>query len=300
MKKLKRPTKGQILFVVFACILLLYGLPFVDKDITKGYSKRVAYQDTYLSQFVYKYSKIVLFILIVVGISEYFLGKYLHHRASKITNKRSAKRMIFLSKTAGWHLSIASVFFAGSIVLHYGLMLFSQNLALREYARCDFVFGIAILFVYLMALFELIEYRKNWKYFTVNYLMASPYWQEYDKLYKKKKYQEAEKVITEICQLDPTSINAWAVRAQFSDMELGKPEEAMTCLQNATRNLKENINVNDKEKATYEYCVGIIKLHRGNTAEGLSHLQKSLELEYDDGKAEFIKKLEKELGPEVY
>ena len=283
-----------IIMIVYAVILLAFGPPFADRKLTQGLSRRVAYQDTSFSQVVYKTGGVALFAVVAALILDLFcLGRYFRYLLREANTTQRAKRAIVLSKMLGLGLTVAWTLYGAVVISHLYLAHFSQDAALKEFARSRFVGSSAAVLVVIPFFVELVKWRRSWRKFTVDSVLAAYYCQECEKLQKANQYEAAEQMLAKACEQHPRNISLWASRAYLLEAFLDSPEEASVCLQNATGNLRENINVGDVEKAAYERFVGVIKARSGLIEEAIHHIDKSLKLHHDNSLAELLKELQK-------
>lgn len=289
---LSRKTAGII--VAYIVILLTFGLPFADRNLTQGLGRRTAYQDTLFSQVVYAGEGVAVCALVAALVLDWFcLGSYFRYLLGQANTTKRAKRVILLSKTYGLGLTIAWILYGAVVMSNLYLAHFSHDPALREFARSRFVGSSAALLVFIRVFFDIVGWRRSWKKCTTRSVMAGYYWQECQKLAKAEQYEAAEQMLAKACGLHPSSISLWALRAYLAEVLLDRPHEAAVCLENAARNIEEERGASDEEKAVYEHYLGLIKAHRGLIEEATQHIEESLKLHYHKPLADFLKKLQK-------
>jgi hypothetical protein len=294
MKKrnwLSKKTAGII--VAYAVILLVFGLPFEDKDLTGELSRKVAYQDTSFSQFVDTSEGIIFWVLVGAFICDFFcLARYIGYLLRRANTIERARRVILLGWIHGLSVPTACIFYACVVTSNFYLAHFSQDVALREFARNTFVLcSAAFLMTVWCSLGVLEHHRSCQKQWPARRIVANYYWRECQKLRKEEQHEAAEQMLAKACEHYPGNISVWALRAYVAEAELDRPQEAAVYLANAARNLSETSDTNDGEKAQYEYFLGYLKLYRRQIEEGIRHIERSLELHHDKSLVELLKKL---------
>jgi hypothetical protein len=293
MKKRKWCNRITIGVLVYVFVIIIFGMPFADRKLVSGHSREVIYGEEAFSRFVYRLDNTATLTLIVCGILATALFQYVSCLWKKTNIEKWARRMIMMTRVLVCDMVAIMILCATIIVINILITQLSENDICREFARSRCVSYTGILLIFAYPFSHLIMFWKKSKGLKINDIIAMHYENEYKKLHNEEKYEEAEYVLGKICELDPKNLKAWVFRSSLCEMKLGKPEESMEYLQNAIKNIKENLDISNKEKATFEHFVGLILIQKHQPEEGMSHIKRALELDYDKSRHETMKKLEK-------
>ena len=102
-------------------------------------------------------------------------------------------------------------------------------------------------------------------------------------------------MIAKACEIDPSGIKPWTVRASFTCLLLSSVADAEMYLNKATENLRKHPNPSNADRACYEFCKANILLGSGDVQTAILHFERSLELDYDQERAELLEKLRKKI-----
>lgn len=188
-----------VIIIVYAVILLAFGLPFADRKVTGGLHIKEVYKETVLSQIVYTWEGIAVWVLLAGAVEWFCLGKYFDRLLAEPNTPNRARRVILLSRILGLAWIMAAVLYTVFTISHLYLAHFSQNAALREFARSKFVRGSAVVLVFIPAFVGWYKWRRSWRKFTADSVLAGYYYRECEKLQKANQHEAAELMLAKAC-----------------------------------------------------------------------------------------------------
>jgi len=293
MNRRKWQNRTLLLIVIYVFIICLFGFPYVDKDIVSGFSYNKVAQENALTRTFYTFRKVLnptgLFAIIMAAILLFYQDYFI----KRINSKNKAEHAILLTRFSLVADVVTSLSFCILATISFATMQVAKNEVLQEYSRADFMWYTGITFISLYFFINQIKRRNYFSKKSPSAILADNYLREYQKFIKKDNIEKAKVVIAQVCEVDPSGVTPWAVRAVFVDTFLSSPTDAEMYFNKATDNLKKHPNLDDEDKACYEFCLANILLGKDKIEQAESHIRRSLELHYDSDRADFLKKLQK-------
>ena len=205
------------------------------------------------------------------------------HLVKTLNTTKRAKQAIRISKVLFWAEINISI-----------LYLFLAILSFLSMQYISFAFQCSIFFLSLRLLLDALKWRSYFLKYQLNQVVSDFHLFEYERHVRDNRLDEAGQAIAKACEVDPSNVSAWALRAIYAESYLNNKREADIYIEKASENLKNSSHTSNKERADYEGLLGLLLYGRGSRKLAIQHMEYSIELHYNQERADYLEQLKQQ------
>lgn len=227
------------------------------------------------------------FVSILTGVlltSYLLLTFYLEHKLTKLQTLDSAKRLKYVAYTSFYLLLVLWA------LLVTRLIIATRNIATNDQSPAtsliDFDYIILVVMMFLSTWLIKDEVKRyNWfRKKTLSAVLVSSLFDKHLELLKAHNFEQSKDCLIKACEVEPNSVMLWSSLGHFYEVFLNNKDESDQCMNKAKSILESSKEPDQKDIACYENYFGYILCNRGQTEEGLKHIEKSIELDPNPGR----------------
>jgi hypothetical protein len=226
--------------------------------------------------------KLLNLLFVAIFIITFYLIDYCCKKINKLSSPNDINKLKRLSEGSLCLIIIVIIWFSYDSIHKFKSFYWLPNLAIM-----------------------IVSLHSIWIAAKIRYLLRTPY-DLIGKFYIRQYISEVEKdiskaeaAVVKACAFNPQNPYVWILRASFTDEHKGDIANAYKFLKQAETLIEHTSMPNKELLAQYEFCHGSLLISQEHWLESLIHLRKSQELVFTSEKADFIKKIESQIGEET-
>ncbi len=291
----KSKSKTVLLSILYGCIIpiFIFCLVYATQRLATGPVETEITRESGLPGMLYglRPAVVCFSVLMIVAFTLVFYKDYV---VRYVDSEIKAKRAIWLANVSFGIVVLTSIVYTALAALSLIGIGAAQTDALRGSLRIDFVWQTGIALLGIICLSDEIKSRRYFRRKSIPAILADYHFRRHKEAMSDNNIDEAHKALVRACEAAPAEVVPWATRAAFTAEFLSSPEDAEKYLERAAENLRKHPEISDEDKAWYEFYVGRIMLSKGELEEGTAHIERSVKLHHHSGRANFLRKLQRE------
>jgi tetratricopeptide (TPR) repeat protein len=291
---------GKYVTVVVVCIgaILVFRLLVINENVISGLSTEILAEEGGISRFIHSWERILGFAGFLVITIATGLWIYFNRITGNMLTSAHVYRANRLSAVIFWGEVVVVAIYSISIILNLINIDLANSSVVRDFSKRSIILEIVICLMGIPYLYNAVIWRRYFLKFGVRKLVVYYHLDKYESYIESKDFENAGLSIERACESDPEGVSSWALRALFEEVYRNSKDSASIYLSKASKNFVSNPNIDDKEKADYEYILGAIQLSRDQFEEAIDHIKKSVEIHYNRDRADYIEQLQNKFGSE--
>jgi len=285
--------------IVYGLVLLVFGLPIVNENITKGanYANIAKASTTTASLYqIYNYAWFATIATAVIGIILACIQGWIQR---SITSRRKAVILVTIMHGEFWASILAIIVTATMAISNYAIYNVGGSEALKEFARAYSVklMGGTILFIVFS--FYLAKQALYYRLRNAAKICSDYYIDAHLKAVAHGDNAGAQQAIEKACDICPTDVSAWSIRSHFANVILSNKQDAILYLDRARMLLSQEQSVRKEDRSNYEFFLGTYLLSREEYQKAIEHISKSIDLVYSKKREEYLEKVKRAMNEKV-
>jgi tetratricopeptide (TPR) repeat protein len=159
----------------------------------------------------------------------------------------------------------------------------TEQFSAMQFFNLNYILLVTFVLLFLWMFRDELKRFKWFKENSPSAVLVGSFLEQIRKLLKAHKFDQAKDYLVKSCEIITDNVELWCRLGFYNELLLKKQDEAIRCMKQA-KSILESAKPSYKEIACYENYLGYILCNRGQTEEGLKHIEKSIELDPNPGR----------------